>query len=355
MTITRKLGFAYGVLATISLVLVAWLGYHEFVLEPAEFARRGLFDIHKDTWPELTNVLFFGLMPVFLLLGWWWMHQVLAPLKALTEALGKVDVENTVAPLPQTMNYDEVDVLTTVFNTMIKRLEESLRRMHAFSLSASHELKTPLTVMQAQLETVLAARKKNDRLTNESTDWIESQLDEVKRLSKIVESLNLISKGDVGLLTMNKERVHLAELIRESVHDAEILAEEQQTQVRLGSCEDLLVDGDRHRLRQLLLILTENAVKYNHTRGRIDVSLVKDGTAAQVKITNTVTETLSPDAEHFFDPFIRGKNAMESTEGCGLGLSIARWIANLHKGSISIFPDSGNTATVLLRLPIAAA
>ena len=155
MTITRKLGLIFGLLSLISLVLVAWLSYREFVVEPEEFARHDYQSFHKDVWPELSAVGYFTLMPVLLGLAWWWMWHVLGPLRKLTRALERIDSDNLREPLPHSGNGDEVDKLSVVFNSMTARLDESFRRVHAFSLSASHELKTPLTVMRAQLETVL--------------------------------------------------------------------------------------------------------------------------------------------------------------------------------------------------------
>jgi signal transduction histidine kinase len=355
MTITRKLGLAYTGLSTVSLLLVVWLAYHEFVVEPRELAQYGIRDLDRDSWPEVIVVLFLGLTPILLGLGWWWMNHVLRPLQTLTQVLERIDVQNLRQPLPRTMNGDEVDKLSAVFNAMLERLDESFHRIHAFSLSASHELKTPLTVMRAQLEDALHEKKEGaDTFAEKAAEmaWLESQLDEVHRLSEIVESLMLLARSDNGLVPLERRAVKLGDLVREAVCDAEILAHAQQLAVHLISYEDLLIEGDRHRLRQLLLVLTENAAKYNYPRGRVDFALEKIGEMAELTITNTVQKEVSPNLDSLFDPFVRGENEFTQTDGCGLGLSIARWIVIAHGGSIQLSSDSARSFTVRIRLPL---
>ena len=156
MTITKRLGIGYAIMAALCLILVVWLGYHEFVEEAAAFAARGVSDLHEDTAAEFSTVLFLGLVPVLLGLGWWWTRRVLAPLGALTRAAEQIESNTLRMPLPRSMNDDEVDTLAAVFAAMTARLDESFQQIREFTLHASHELKTPLTVMRAQLETVLS-------------------------------------------------------------------------------------------------------------------------------------------------------------------------------------------------------
>jgi hypothetical protein len=109
MTIIRRLGLGYSVMTAVCVLLVTWLGYHEFIEEPAEFAARGVPDIHKDTSAELSTVGFLAAVPALLGIGWWWLRRVLAPLRALSEAAEKIDPHHLKEPLPRSMNGDEVD------------------------------------------------------------------------------------------------------------------------------------------------------------------------------------------------------------------------------------------------------
>ena len=347
MTITRRVGIGYALISAVCLTLVVWLGYHEFEEEPTEFAAMGLPDIHKDTNAELSTVCFLGAIPVMLGFGWLWLHRLLAPIKDLAEAVSKVDSHNLRQPLPRTMNGDEVDKLSEVVNSMTDRLNDSFHHIQEFTLHASHELKTPLTVMRAQLETELRDRGSSPSCQNE---WIESQIEEVKRLSHIVDSLTLLTKADAGLVQLERKIVPMDELVEEAFEDALILAQPQDVHVTLDQCESISLTGDRQRLRQMLLILTDNAVKYNHAGGMIHLALHQHEGIAEFRITNTDAGPKSPG--NVFGRFVRGENALAKADGCGLGLTIAEWIVNAHRGSIQLITEPDEQVSVIVRIPI---
>jgi len=350
-TISRRMGKGYALISAACLALVSWLAYHEFVEEPREFAAKGYTDIHHDTEAEFSTVLFLAAVPVLLGLGWWWIRRALSPLRTLLDAVEKVDVHNLRQPLPRSMKDDEVDKLSAAFGAMAARLDASFRRIHEFTLRASHELKTPLTVMRAHLETAL---REGQSLPPEQTAWIDGQLDEVKRLSQIVDSLTLLTKADAGLVELERQPVQLAELVEEAFEDAQVLARPHGVRVMLGEHVGNIITGDRHRLRQLLLILTDNAAKYNRPGGVIDIALRHAAGMAELKITNT-GDSLTPEMiENVFDRFARGKNAQEKIEGCGLGLTIAQWIVQAHGGTIRLLAE-GDGTTALVRMPAEAA
>lgn len=347
MTITRKVGIGYALISAVCLALVVWLGYHEFQEEPRKFAAMGLPDIHKDTSAELSTVCFLGVIPLMLGIGWWWLRRLLSPIMGLAEAVAKVDFHNLQQALPRTMKGDEVDKLSEVVNSMTARLKDSIHHIQEFTLHASHELKTPLTVMRAQLETVLRDRTSTQSPQNE---WIESQIEEVKRLTHIVDSLTLLTKADAGLVELERKIVPLNDLVEEAFEDALILAQPQDVHVTLGQCESIKVTGDRQRLRQLLLILTDNAVKYNHPGGMIHLSIHHREDAAEFRITNTDAGPKSP--RNVFGRFVRGENALAKADGCGLGLTIAEWIVHAHGGSIQLIPEAEERVSVVVTIPM---
>jgi signal transduction histidine kinase len=352
VTITRRLGFRYAFMAGVCLILVAWLGYHEFVVERAAFAARGVSDLHKDMSAEIATVCFLALIPVLLGLGWLWIRRVLAPLHTLTHAAERIESNNLRLPLPRSMNGDEVDRLAAVFDSMTARLDASFQQIREFTLNASHELKTPLTVMRSQLETVL---RESGSLTTAQTEWVESLLHEVRRLANIVDSLTLLTKADAGLVTLERNPVPFGQLVQEAFEDALILAEPEHVKVTLDECADGPLLGDRHRLRQLLLILLDNAVKYNRPGGEIHISLREHQGAAELRITND-GGGISPETQRrLFGRFVRGENAMAKAEGCGLGLTIAQWIVQAHGGSIELRSEAGEKTTAFVRLPLAQA
>jgi signal transduction histidine kinase len=350
MTIARRLAAIYGFISAACLVLVAWLAYHEFVAEPAEFATMGLPNVHKNTEAELSTVCFLALIPLLLGLGWWLTRRVFAPLGVLSAALGAAQPHMLPQPLPRTGKGDEVDKLAAAFNDMTERLHESFQQIREFTLHASHELKTPLTVMRVQLETRLQDDKS---LSPEDVEWLECELNEVMRLSQIVDSLTLLTKGEAGQVKLERKPVRLDELMRESFDDAQVLAEPQGVKVELAACDAIECSGDRHRLRQLLLNLADNAVKYNHSGGSVAMALRRRNGTAEIKITNT-GEGIPPELRpRVFDRFVRGDEARSrAIEGCGLGLTICRWIVQSHGGTIQLSSDATKKTTATVRLPL---
>lgn len=280
--------------------------------------------------------------------GWFLMRKALAPVSSLTAAAAGINDRNLHERLPRSGNGDELDRLTEVFNDMTSRLDHSFRQIREFTLHASHELKTPLTVMRGEIETALSEEKVNPG----QREQLLSQLDEIERLAKIVDGLTLLTKADAGQITLTKEHVQLQELLQDAFEDAKILAQPRQIAVCLDKCESLDIVGDRHRLRQLFLNLTDNAIKYNQPKGEVILSLRAKGKFAEISIDNTGSGIPREQVPKVFDRFFRGDSSHNSTiDGCGLGLSIAKWIVDAHGGTIEITSGS-RTTTALVRLPL---
>jgi signal transduction histidine kinase len=195
----------------------------------------------------------------------------------------------------------------------------------------------------------------DESLSPAERERLFSQLDEVMRLSKIVDGLTLLAKADAGQIALNLETVRLDELVRDNFADAQILAEPHGIKVELEACEEVSVRGDRHRLRQLLLNLADNAVKYNHPQGRVTMSLRRAGNLTRFTIANTGAGIPPEVLPRVFDRFFRGDPAhSNSVDGCGLGLSIAKWIVSAHDGEIRIASVQGNETTVIVEVPLAS-
>ena len=299
----------------------------------------------------LLIVLWIGLPAVVLSIGggWWLMRKALAPVATLTEAVRSVSDRNLNQQLPRTHNRDELDQLAEVLNAMTARLNDSFTRIRDFTLHASHELKTPLTVLCGETETEL----RDESLNPTDRERIASRLDELRRMALIVNGLTLLAKADAGLITLALAPVRLDELVRDSFGDIQILAEASNLSVTLLSCDRATVLADAHRLRQLLLNLADNAVKYNEPDGSIKVGLACANGTAALTISNT-GPGIAPEAlPRVFDRFFRGDPAHSAdVEGCGLGLSIAKWIVSAHKGSIGIQSMPNQVTTVTVRLPV---
>jgi heavy metal sensor kinase len=349
MTIRKRLTLWYAGVLTASLLVIGFGTYqeiferfrHEHRQEPVEHALA-----------ETSEMVFSVGLPAVLLglLGGWWLtRRALSPMAELTEAIKKIHERNLREPLPRTGNGDELDRLTEVFNGMLARLNDSFNRTREFTLHASHELKTPLTILCGETETAL----RDESLSAAERERLASQLDELRRLARIVDGLTLLAKADAGQVTLKLEPVRLDELVRDNFADAQILAEPQGIKVELAACEEITVPADRHRLRQLLLNLVDNAVKYNQPQGRVTMSLQRANGAAEFTIANSGPGIPSEVLPRVFDRFFRGDPAHSPTvDGCGLGLSIVQWIANAHGGSVKIDSAPQQQTTVTVRLPL---
>ena len=349
MMLRTRLTLWYAVVLTVSLVLISGGAFNE-IYEQLRHSHRPSSERHA--LGEAGELFFEVGLPAVLLGaagGWWLTRRALAPLSGLIQAAERTDERNLHQALPRTGNGDELDRLAMVLNDMNARLHDSFARIREFTLHASHELKTPLTVMHSELETTL----RDKTLSATQREHLLSQLDEVQRLSKIVDGLTLLTKADAGQIKLNREPLRLDDLVRDAHADALILAEPQGLMVELAACDPLCVQGDRHRLRQMLLNLADNAVKYNQPGGAVRMALRQQSGLAQFVIENTGPGIPPSGLPRVFERFYRGDAAQGNhVEGCGLGLSIVHWIVGAHGGSIQIQskPPAHTAVTVLLPL-----
>ena len=358
MTIRTRLTAWYAALMFVSLLAMALLMYHEFATEsraPVESVAAKVDEGDEGDLHETLRIIFWCGVPSALLAlagGWWLMRQALSPVAAITRAAEKIHDRDLGGQIPRTGNGDELDRLTEVFNAMTARLDGSFQRIREFTLHASHELKTPLTILHGELETALT----ENNLPAAQRDRLASQLDEIQRLTKIVDGLTLLTKADAGQIALKAEPLALDEIVRDVFADAQILAKPANISVSLAACEPAMIRGDRHRLRQLLLNLADNAIKYNQPGGTVEIALRRaEAVTAELTVTNTGAGIPAEILPRVFDRFFRGDPAHGGeVEGSGLGLSIAQWIVSAHKGAIKIESVPSKTTIVIVRLPLAA-
>lgn len=350
MTIRSRLALWYAGLTLVSLGSLAYGLYVELVIEPKQLAAEGKrSDTPKE---EISEILLWYTLPaavVAVMAGWWMTRRLLAPISRLTETAEGITLDNLDQRLPQRSSNDEFARLTEVFNNMLSRLEASVAQIRDFTMHASHELKTPLTIMRGEMEAALD----QGEITPAQRELFGSQLDEIHRLTKIVEGLTLLAKADAGQLVLNETTVPLHELVRDSFVDAQILAQTNEIQVTLPRCDEVFLKGDRHRLRQLLLNLTDNAIKYNCPGGHVEIQLQREQTLARLSITNSGPGIAPEVLPRVFDRFFRGHTSQSPViDGCGLGLAIADWIVRAHVGTIEIDSALESPTTVRVEFPL---
>ena len=354
MTIRTRLTLWYAGIFSASLLVIGVMMYSELVVEQrAKIARHHSHKaVDDDAGTDITQIiLIYGgtAVVVGLMGGWWLTRRAFAPVAALTEAVEKIQENNLGVNLARTGNGDELDRLTEVFNAMTARLNESFKRIREFTLHASHELKTPLTILHGDTETAL----RDETIPAAQRERLASQLDEIQRLAKIVDGLTLLTKEDAGLVQLKSLPLAFDELVCDAFEDAQILARTAKISVRLRQCDAVKIRGDRHRLRQLLLNLTDNAVKYNEPGGSVIFSLRQNGALAELEIVNTGKGIPAAVLPRLGERFFRGDPANNAlVDGCGLGLSIVQWIVSAHGGKIQIASAPSQSTIVTVKLPL---
>ncbi|MDI1311266.1 HAMP domain-containing sensor histidine kinase [Prosthecobacter sp.] len=352
MTLRRRILFYYAATLSVSLVIVAFWSWFEFN-EQRDAALRGGAEaaLKHNPLVETVEIILLGGLPALLLGiigGSLLMRRALRPIEELTEALEKTTASNLAEPVARSGNGDELDRMSAVFNGMKERLGTSFTQAREFTLHASHELKTPLTILHGTLEQMMG----DTTTPTAHRERITSMLEEVQRLSSIVGQLAFLAKADAGLLETPHGTVALHDLVRDLVEDLTLLSAAQNISITLDACQSTHVNGDRMRLRQLLLILGDNAVKHNHKYGSITLALHQDEAHVTFRITNT-GPALPPDLRsRVFERFLRGDASHSSTvEGSGLGLSIAESIAKSHRGTLVFEVIEGDRTQLTLSLP----
>ena len=351
MKLRSKLTLWYAAALLASLLIIGGLAYYEFIIEPLLPANAS--QPRPSAPEEVGEVLLFGGVPCLLLAiagGWWLTRKALLPVQRLTAAVETIHAGNLKQQLPVTGSGDEIDRLTQVFNAMTTRLDDSFQRVHEFTLHASHELKTPLTIMRSEIETAIhsAETLAPDR------ERFTSLLNEVERLTEIVDGLTFLTKADAGLLNFTKQPVRLDELVREAVADAQVLAAPGGIEVEIARCDAATISAERHRIRQLLLILTDNAIRYNKAGGSVRFAVERNG-AVELRVTNTGPGIAPHEIARVFERFFRGQiGEARHIEGCGLGLSIARSIAVAHDGKIEAASQADGQTTFRVVFPALA-
>lgn len=282
--------------------------------------------------------------------GWFLANRSLKPVDELTKAAKEITAQNLSRRLPMYDVDDEIGRLTAQFNDMIARLEASFSQIQQFSADASHELKTPLTIMRGEIE--VALRKK--RISKETRELLASLYDEVLRLSTIVESLMTLIKSDNGRLVLAIEKVELDTLLTELIKEAQMLAAKKKITLEYLSQAHPVLMGDSTRLKQLFLNLLDNAIKYTPPHGEVQVQLLTEASMAVVTVKDNGIGIPAQEQEKIFERFYRASHKRQGvhSDGSGLGLAIAKWIVEVHRGSIAVQSREGKGSTFIVRLPI---
>jgi signal transduction histidine kinase len=254
--------------------------------------------------------------------------------------------------LPVETTGDELARLSATLNAMIARLETSFSALRRFTADASHELKTPLSVLRADVERAMHLPPG----ANEQLVALEEALQETTRMADLVDSLLTLARADEGRFDLHREPFPLEPLVHDVFETAVILGEHAGLQVSLPTVEDAVILGDRLRVRQLFLNLVTNAIKYTSRGGSVELSLRRKDGEVQFAVRDTGIGIAAADLPYIFERFWRADRArsrLSERGGFGLGLAISQWIAQAHGGTLTVQSRLHRGSTFTVSLPVA--
>jgi heavy metal sensor kinase len=275
--------------------------------------------------------------------------KALHPISQMVQRAEQITTERLHERLPVESN-DELGNLGRVFNQMLSRIEQSFEQLRRFTADASHELRTPLASIRAVGEVGL----QQDATPEEYRDIIGSMLEEINRLTGMIDSLLMLSRADAGQIQIKMEVFSLAEVMGEAASLLDMLMQEKNQSFSFESGEEVLVRGDRLILRQAAINILHNAVKFTPAGGKISARISCGDSCIVMSVTDNGPGIPTEHLTKVFDRFYRVDPARsDGNKGAGLGLSIASWAARAHNGKIGLSPAPGGGCTFWIRLPMA--
>jgi two-component system, OmpR family, heavy metal sensor histidine kinase CusS len=306
----------------------------------------------KLTLRRLREVLLWA-APLVLLIGsmggYWMSRRALAPVDAITRAAQSIGIENLAQRLEVPASGDELQRLSETWNSMLARLEAAVKRLSQFTADASHELRTPITLIRATAELTL----RRERSAETYREALRHVVDESDRTTRLIENLLLLARADAGLPVLALDRLELTPLVRDVCEQGQILAHARQLEILTEAPEQpVYVDANDPELRRLLLLLVDNAVKYTPAGGRITVSVGMGSSGATVTVQDTGIGIPASALPHVFERFYRvDESRNREAGGAGLGLSIAQWIAERHHARLEAESVMGRGSAFRVRFP----
>lgn len=298
----------------------------------------------------LRRVLFFG-FPFLLALagvgGYALTTRSLAPLSWMAEQARKITGSNLESRLNIGNAADELTVLAASFNELLSRLDQSFETMRRFVADASHELRTPISVIRGEADVALS----NDRGATEYKESLAIILDESRRLSRLVDDLLNLARADAGHVRLQPQDFYFNDLLADCCRSVQALASARHIELECRSAGDAPFRGDEELLRRLVVNLLDNAIRYTPQGGKVSAEAEFCGPDLRIRIADTGVGIPADAAPHIFERFYRADKARSRSDGgFGLGLAIVKWIAESHNGAVELRskPESGSVFTVTL-------
>lgn len=307
-------------------------------------------------WETLKGIKFilFLLLPITVVLasvlaGEFLASITLKPLKNMIETARQITAENLSLRITPPETQDEIRELAETFNEMLEKIQQVFISQKQFIQDISHELRTPLTIMRGELEVALKRR----RSPEEYSATLMSSLEETTRVGKLLENLLALARLDSSSVSLSRDLEDISTIMRDTLADMEILAVQKGISIDFVSQKGIILPMDRDKIIRAFVNILDNAIKYTPEYGKLSVEVIREGDTAIVTIADTGIGIPQQDLPHIFDRFYQVDKS-RSSEGFGLGLSIARSIIEAHGGSIAVESRQGHGTTFLISLPLRA-
>ena len=301
---------------------------------------------------EVQEAMMIGI-PIVLLLaaaGGLWLASVgLRPIADMAGRAARI-APTGLDDLGQTDRTDELGQLATAFNGLVARLRATLQTQRQFMADASHELRTPVSVVRATSDVTLSRDHRDEPEYREALAIVGGQ---ARRLGRLVEDMLVLARADAGGYPLRPVDLYLDEVVAECRRAVDVLATERGVAIRAAGSPDIPFRGDEDLLRRLVLNVLQNAVQHTPTGGSVAVDIHQEPAAVRIRVTDEGPGIPAGDQQRIFDRFVQ-LDAARRGQGAGLGLPIARWIAEAHEGTLVLEHSGPEGSTFCVWLPTPA-
>ena len=281
--------------------------------------------------------------------GYWLVSWALRPVDQLSQTAEQMSVQDLALRLPVMRSGDALERLTSAFNKLLGRLSASVQTSRRFLADASHEVRTPLTIIKGELQELLASEVS---LTNELREHIGSVLEEVARLEHLVSGLLVLSRLDAGVTQRDWVTVDLAELALSTAEQMRLLAEDRGIGMELSGLKRAEIRGDRARLKQIIVNLLDNAIRFTPRGGGVTLRTFGSDSGCILELSDSGVGIPAAAIPHVFDRFFRVDEARSREDGgAGLGLSIVKSICAMHGAQIEVNSQVARGSTFRVKFP----
>lgn len=299
---------------------------------------------------KLINI-FLAVFPISLILsilcGFFVTQSTLNIINNISETAKKITSSNLGKRIELPKGKDEISQLIDTLNLMIDGLEKSFTQAKQFSQDAAHEIRTPLTIIRGEIEELI----ENESGNSNTIKTLENILEEAQYLSSISERLLMIHNMDTNNIKYHFEKIQLSELMLDIYQDVLVLSQEKNVQVDLDISDNITITGNKELLSRLLWNIADNAIKYNHPNGTVSIKLYKTNNQVFIEVKDSGIGIPEKEIPKIFNRFYRvDKSRSRGLGGSGLGLSICKWIVELHNGEILITSKEGNGSIFTIKI-----